>query len=132
MKAEVKDNKLYYREFLIKKELPIEDIRWVYLQKEDVNSKLCCGSLNIEITRVIVVDKNGKKISIEYESNGLARECESAKSGLARECESAKSGPARECTSGKREPARELMNAISEAGSHILVGYTDENIAIMG
>ena len=99
MKAEVKNGTLYYRDLLFKKELPIADIRWVYIQKEDINSKLCCGSYNMEITRVIVIDKDGRKVALEYEQN---------------------------------DPAREILAKISDPGSHILVGYTDENKAKMG
>lgn len=72
-KAEVKDGKLIYRELVFKKEMNLSDIVWIYLQKEDASAKMCCGSYNVEINRVIVVDKNMKEAAIEYENAAPAK-----------------------------------------------------------
>ncbi len=66
-KAEVKDGKLIYRDLIFKKDKPLSDIVWIYLQKEDAHAKMCCGSFNLEINRVIIVDKDMKRTAIEFE-----------------------------------------------------------------
>lgn len=70
----VKDGKLIYRKFMKNCELLISNIVWAYLQQEDVSAKMCCGSFNAEIGRVIVLEKNGKKEIFQFESMQEARE----------------------------------------------------------
>ncbi|MCD8097168.1 MAG: hypothetical protein LUE31_03840 [Lachnospiraceae bacterium] len=70
----IEDGKILYRKLLKSCELPLEKLRWAYLQKEDVNSKLCCGSYSTEIDRVIVVTEDGKKEMFQFESMEEARE----------------------------------------------------------
>lgn len=73
-KVIVADGKLIYRKLLKQCELLIKDLVWAYLQQEDVSAKMCCGSFNAEIGRVVVVDKNGKKEVFQFESMQEARE----------------------------------------------------------
>lgn len=73
-KVIVADGKLIYRRLLKQCELLIKDLVWAYLQQEDVSAKMCCGSFNAEIGRVVVVDKNGKKEVFQFESMQEARE----------------------------------------------------------
>ncbi len=70
----IEDGKILYRKLLKSCELPLEKLRWAYLQHEDVNSKLCCGSYQTEIGRVIVVMEDGKKEMFQFESMEGARE----------------------------------------------------------
>lgn len=73
-KVTVTDGKIIYRKLLRICEIPVADIVWAYLQQEDVSAKMCCGSFEAEIGRVIVVDKNGKKEVFQFESMQEARE----------------------------------------------------------
>lgn len=73
-KVIVADGKLIYRRLLKQCELLIKDLVWAYLQQEDVSAKMCWGSFNAEIGRVVVVDKNGKKEVFQFESMQEARE----------------------------------------------------------
>lgn len=70
----IENGKLLYRKLLKSCELPLEKLRWAYLQHEDVNSKLCCGSYQTEIGRVIVVMEDGKKEMFQFESMEAARD----------------------------------------------------------
>ncbi|HBN57118.1 MAG TPA: hypothetical protein DD414_10115 [Lachnospiraceae bacterium] len=73
-KVTVEDGKIIYRKFMKRCELEVSGLVWAYLQQEDVSAKMCCGSYNAEIGRVIVVDKNGKKEIFQFESMQEARE----------------------------------------------------------
>lgn len=73
-KVTVEDGKIIYRKFMKRCELETAGLVWAYLQQEDVSAKMCCGSYNAEIGRVIVVDKNGKKEIFQFESMQEARE----------------------------------------------------------
>ena len=73
-KVAVVDGKVLYRKMLKSCELPVKDIVWAYLQKEDVNATLCCGRMNMEIGRVIVRDKDGRSEIFQFESMEEARE----------------------------------------------------------
>lgn len=73
-KVTVTDGKIQYRKFLTACELPVTDLAWAYLQQEDVSAKMCCGSFNAEIGRVIVLERNGRKEVFQFESMQEARE----------------------------------------------------------
>lgn len=73
-KVTVADGKIIYKKFLRTCEILVADLVWAYLQQEDVSAKMCCGSFESEIGRVIVVDKNGKKEVFQFESMQEARE----------------------------------------------------------
>lgn len=73
-KVTIEDGKIRYRRFLTSCELPVSSLVWAYLQQEDVSAKMCCGSFNAEIGRVIVVEQNGKKEVFQFESMQEARE----------------------------------------------------------
>lgn len=73
-KVNVENGKIIYRRFLKTCELPVENLVWGYLQQEDVSAKMCCGSFNAEIGRVIVLDKDGKRETFQFESMQEARE----------------------------------------------------------
>lgn len=73
-KVTVTDGKIIYRKFLKTCEIRTADLVWAYLQQEDVSAKMCCGSFEAEIGRVIVVDKNGKREVFQFESMQEARE----------------------------------------------------------
>lgn len=73
-KVIVEDGKIIYRKFLKTCEIQVADLVWAYLQQEDVSAKMCCGSFEAEIGRVIVVDKNGKREVFQFESMQEARE----------------------------------------------------------
>ena len=73
-KVTVADGKILYRKFLKACELPVSELVWAYLQQEDVSAKMCCGSYNTEIGRVIVLERNGKKETFQFESMQEARE----------------------------------------------------------
>lgn len=73
-KVIVEDGKIIYRKFLKTCEIQAADLVWAYLQQEDVSAKMCCGSFEAEIGRVIVVDKNGKREIFQFESMQEARE----------------------------------------------------------
>ena len=59
-KVNVENGKIIYRRFLKTCELPVENLVWGYLQQEGVSAKMCCGSFNAEIGRVIVLDRTAK------------------------------------------------------------------------
>ena len=73
-KVAVSEGMIRYRKFLTVCELPVADLVWAYLQQEDVSAKMCCGSINAEIGRVIVLERNGKKEVFQFESMQEARE----------------------------------------------------------
>lgn len=73
-KITVADGKVIYKKFLKTCELQTADLVWGYLQQEDVSAKMCCGSFDAEIGRVIVRDRNGKKEVFQFESMQEARE----------------------------------------------------------
>lgn len=73
-KVTVENGKIRYRKFLSICELPVKDLVWAYLQQEDVSAKMCCGSFQAEIGRVIVLERNGKKETFQFESMEEARE----------------------------------------------------------
>lgn len=73
-KVKVANGKIIYRKFMRLCELNISDLAWAYLQQEDVSAKMCCGSYNAEIGRVIVVDREGRKEIFQFESMQEARE----------------------------------------------------------
>ena len=73
-KVTVEDGKIIYKKFMKRCELEISGLVWAYLQQEDVSAKMCCGSYNAEIGRVVVVDKDGKKEVFQFESMQEARE----------------------------------------------------------
>lgn len=73
-KVTISDGTIIYRKFLKSCEIQVSDLVWAYLQQEDVSAKMCCGSFEAEIGRVIVVDKNGKREIFQFESMQEARE----------------------------------------------------------
>lgn len=73
-KVTVTDGKLIYKKYLKTCELLVKDLVWAYLQQEDVSAKMCCGSFQAEIGRVIVMERNGKKEVFQFESMQEARE----------------------------------------------------------
>lgn len=73
-KVTVTDGKIRYKKFLATCELPVTDLVWAYVQQEDVSAKMCCGSFNAEIGRVIVLERDGKKEIFQFESMQEARE----------------------------------------------------------
>lgn len=73
-KVTVTDGKIQYKKFLATCELPVTDLVWAYLQQEDVSAKMCCGSFHSEIGRVIILERDGKKESFQFESMQEARE----------------------------------------------------------
>ena len=73
-KVTVENGKILYRKFLTACELPVADLVWAYLQQEDVSAKMCCGSFETEIGRVIVVERDGKREIFQFESMQEARE----------------------------------------------------------
>lgn len=72
-KVTVTNGEILYRKFIKACSLPVSDLVWAYLQQEDVSAKMCCGSFNAEIGRVIVFDKDGKKEVFQFESMQEAR-----------------------------------------------------------
>ena len=58
-KVAVIGGKIVYRKLLKTCEIPVTDVVWAYLQQEDVSAKMCCGSFETEIGRVIVVERDG-------------------------------------------------------------------------
>ncbi len=100
MKVTVEDGKLKYREWLQKRELPLDDLQWAYIQLEDINSKVCCGDYACEIGRVIVMDKNGRKKSFQFDHMGEGMKI-----------------------------ARRLLDEIHAAKPDLAIGYTRENRA---
>ncbi len=73
-KVAVTDGKIIYRRLLKTCEIPVTDVVWAYLQQEDVSAKMCCGSFEMEIGRVIVVERDGKREIFQFESMQEARE----------------------------------------------------------
>lgn len=73
-KITVENGKIIYKKMLKTCEIQTADLVWGYLQQEDVSAKMCCGSFNAEIGRVILVDKNGKKETFQFESMQEARD----------------------------------------------------------
>lgn len=73
-KVIVADGKLIYRKLMKIFEIPMTEILWAYLQQEDVSAKMCCGSFHSEIGRVIILERDGKKESFQFESMQEARE----------------------------------------------------------
>ena len=73
-KVAVSEGMIRYRKFLTVCELPVADLVWAYLQQEDVSAKMCCGSFETEIGRVIVVERDGKREIFQFESMQEARE----------------------------------------------------------
>lgn len=73
-KVTVEEGQILYRRFLRLHRLPVSGLVWVYLQQEDVQAKMCCGSFNAEIGRVIVLDQEGRKEIFQFESMEEARE----------------------------------------------------------
>lgn len=73
-KVAVSEGMIRYRKFLTICELPVADLVWAYLQQEDVSAKMCCGSFETEIGRVIVVERDGKREIFQFESMQEARE----------------------------------------------------------
>ncbi len=67
MLAKVVNDKITWYYFLKKKELPLSDIAWAYLQQEDANARMCCSNASFPIGRVIVVKKDGTKEIFQYE-----------------------------------------------------------------
>ncbi len=72
--VKVTEEKLLYRKMLKACEIPLQDLQWAYLQKQAVESRLCCGSYSSEIDRVIVVLKDGKKEMFPFENMEEAKE----------------------------------------------------------
>lgn len=73
-KVTVENGKVLYRRFPFLCELPAASLVWAYLQQEDVSAKMCCGSFNAEIGRVVVLDRDGKRKVFKFESMQEARE----------------------------------------------------------
>ncbi len=70
----VAEGKIRYRKLFRACELPLERLRWAYLQQEDVSARMCCGSYSAEIGRVIVQDEDGNQEMFQFESMQEARE----------------------------------------------------------
>ncbi|MCD8327394.1 MAG: hypothetical protein LUC90_12195 [Lachnospiraceae bacterium] len=70
----VTDTKIQYRKMLKTCEIALEQLQWAYLQKQDLQSRCCCGSYASEIDRVIVVLRDGKKEVFQFESMEEAKE----------------------------------------------------------
>ncbi len=100
MKVRVEDGKLKYRKMLKKRELPLDDLKWAYLQMEDVSSHVCCGEYACEIGRVVVMDKAGKKEVFQFDHMGEGMKI-----------------------------ARKLLHEIQKAKPDLAIGYTEENRA---
>lgn len=66
MRAKVIEKKLVFRKFIRKHEIDLNNLKWVYLQKEDVCTKGCI-EINTEINRVIVYTSDNEKFVFMYE-----------------------------------------------------------------
>ncbi len=100
MKVTVEDGKLKYRKWLQRRELPLDDLQWAYIQQEDLSATMCCSEYTCEIGRVIVMDKNGKKEIFQFDHMGEGMKI-----------------------------ARKLLEEIHEAKPDLAIGYTKENRA---
>lgn len=67
MFAKIENNRLSWYQLLKKHELPVSDIIWAYLQQEDVHGRFCCGNANFPIGRLIVMTKDKKLESFQFE-----------------------------------------------------------------
>ncbi|MCD7864164.1 MAG: hypothetical protein LUG61_11835 [Lachnospiraceae bacterium] len=69
----VTNEKITYRKLLKPCEIALDDLQWAYLQKQDLQSRCCCGSYASEIDRVIVTLKSGKREMFQFENMDEAK-----------------------------------------------------------
>lgn len=67
MLAKIEDGKITWYSFLKKKELPVTEILWAYIQIEDATARMCCSNASFPIGRLIVVKQDGSKETFQYE-----------------------------------------------------------------
>lgn len=73
MIPKVENEKLIYKKALSRKELPVSDIVWVYLQIEEGTGGMCCGQYDYKIYRVVVHTASGEILKFQYENEKTAR-----------------------------------------------------------
>ena len=74
MNVKIENGKLIWNRFFKKKELPVSKIVWAYLQQETVNTKMCCGTADFPIGRLIIVKKDMSREVFQYEGMDKPRE----------------------------------------------------------
>lgn len=67
MLARIEDGAIVWYSLLKKKELPVTEIVWAYLQQQDVSAKMCCSTANFPVGRLIVVKKDLTREVFEYD-----------------------------------------------------------------
>lgn len=65
---------LCFHKFLKPVRIPVTEIVWGYLQIQNVETSMCCGRYNSELTRVVLQDRSGKQHVFEYEEKARARD----------------------------------------------------------
>lgn len=66
-RAVVEGNKLKFKKLFKTYEIDTKNIVWGYLQQEDANARLCCGTASFPIGRLVLQDDKGKKEIFQYE-----------------------------------------------------------------
>lgn len=70
----IENDKFVYRKLLARKEIPLEEILWAYLQIESGAGHMCCGEYDYKIYRVIVRLSSGEDIPFMFEKEAPAKE----------------------------------------------------------
>lgn len=70
----VENGKIYYKKFFKSCELNTDSLVWAYLQQEPVSARMCCGRMETEIGRVIVLTRDGQKEVFQFEGMEEPRE----------------------------------------------------------
>lgn len=65
--AVVEGNILKFKKLFKTYEIDTKNLVWGYLQQEDANARLCCGTASFTIGRLILQDDQGKKEVFQYE-----------------------------------------------------------------
>ena len=73
-KVIVENGKIHYRKLFRPCELDVERIVWAYLQQEPVSARMCCGRMESEIGRVIVLTADGQREVFQFEGMERPRE----------------------------------------------------------
>ena len=74
MIPKIEHNCLIYKKMFAQKEIPVEEIRWVYLQVESGSGHMCCGDFPYAIYRVLVHLSSKEILTFQYEKEETAKQ----------------------------------------------------------